>query len=504
MKRLILSIFVTVFCIIALCGNGWAVTSTFTDTGDHLWGTAGNWDNGIPDATVDAVISAGTTALNLGSTARACKTFTATGTSGLTITGSAAFSVSGNFTIDSNVTWNTTGNLYMVAAGTFTTGNATITCAIWGDNGQAGAKTLTVGSSTINCTNVSWGTVEPTVTANTATINVTTPASEVTWLYFGSGKTWAGTTTINVNQTGSIHLATAGTFGNLTINMPPYDAGKAAPYAFLFGNITITSTFTLVGSDYAYRPKIAGYAGWSEAGTVTITAGAVAISKAIDFQGITGAGAASWDLSAIPSGNMGGNSGITFRTPATYYLIVGDNLYQDYNNCYSATDDGAARTAGGTSVFPLPQDTLIIDDNSFGAAGNKFYFHYGMRSGNIDASRLTKSTTLALPRNLYGDLIYTGSGIVLATGDYPMTRADARLKNESSDTLDIKIRSSINQSNMTIKSYGGTVRLMGNLTTEGTITLTLGTLDLHHYTITGTFVNTAGTVINTPRGGFFF
>lgn len=500
MKRIILSIFL----LLLICGNALAVTSTFTDTGDHLWETAANWSAGVPDATVDAVISAGTTALHLGSTARACKTFTATGTSGLTITGSAAFSVSGNFTIDSNVTWNTTGNLYMVAAGTFTTGNATITCAEWGDNWQAGDKTLTVGSSTINCTNISWGGAAMTITANTATINIVPVTNAAA--YFG-GKVWGGTVKITLGSSTTSYImslqdSAANTFGNLSVTFNLNTNGQASSSLYLYHSPTISGTFTVVGSDTMIRPMISGYVGWSAAGIATITAATVDITKAIDFRSITGAGAGSWDLSAIPSGNLGGNSGITFRTATTYYLAQADGR-QNYNNVYSVANDG---TADGTSVFPLTQDTLIINDNSFAGTGQTFHFHSGTYNGTIDASGLTKAENLGLPRYAFGDLIYTSPAITIATGINKTVIIDARLKDESSAALSLNISRDTGLSEFTVSSLGGTVKLAKNLLNAGgTFTLATGTLDLHHYTISGgTFTNSGGTVINTPRGGFFF
>jgi hypothetical protein len=501
MKKIILIL----ICLFGLVGQAWAVTSTFTDTGDHLWGTSGNWDNGVPDATIDAVISTGTTALNLGSTARVCKTLTATGTSGLTVTGSAQMSVSGSVTLDSNVTWNTTGNFYMVAAGTFTTGNAAITCAILGDNTQSGTKTLALGSSTINATGVRF-LYSPVVSANTSTINIGSAVIN----YFG-GRDWGNSTlniTISSAGVGRIEDAGTNTFGTVTVIFAS-NISNPATYFMIDGNLTISGTFTIVGSPGEIRPIIQS----KTVGTQrTITADTVVITGSVDFQDIAGAGDGSWDYhtgSVAQIGDCGGNNTTIksgARTPTTYYAIIGTQNYrQDYNDVWTTVDGGESRVAGGTSVFPLPQDTIIFDDYTWSDTGNTFVFHAYTRTGTVDASGLTEANTLGLPRCVFGDIIYTGSGVTVED-TITIQLIDARLKSESSDTLDINIVPSVPVIHApSAVSYGGTIRLLHDLVGISTFTLTIGTFDLNGHTLSCTVLSSsnsnARTIQDSAGGG---
>ena len=106
--------------------------------------------------------------------------------------------------------------------------------------------------------------------------------------------------------------------------------------------ITCTNTFTANGNSATNRLLIDS----SVKGTArTITAATVSCTN-VDLQDITGAGAGSWDLSAITglSGDCGGNSGITFTSPTT-------------QDCSAGT---TWSTATWTSRVPLPQDTATF------------------------------------------------------------------------------------------------------------------------------------------------
>ena len=221
------------------------MATEFNDaTADHKWSTAGNWSSGKPDSADAITIDAGVTSLIIDEAA-SCLSFDATGTAGITISGTGTITCYGNFTLDANVTINTwygslrfstnacifdpagrniTGvasisaqagadlsfdddvnlgsghGLFVLNAGSsLTTNDHTITCGLFYDQAAVGAITLNLGTSTINCTNVSFGSATITKSTATETINCTIIAD--TTFNFNT-VTW-GTVTITAEPTGA-------------------------------------------------------------------------------------------------------------------------------------------------------------------------------------------------------------------------------------------------------------------------------------------------------------
>ena len=404
--------------------------------------------------------------------------FNASGTltsNGVSFTSTASVRVTaGTLTLSGTFT-SAAKPLYIYGTSTFASANQTMTCGIFGDNDTAGTVTLTPGTSTINCSNVVFATATLTVTANTAAINLTSTVDIIA--NFG-GKTWGGTTTVQMTAGKVLTLNGANSIQNLSIS---YTADNILSGLTLGANQTVPGTFTFAGAAIVSRPIIKS----SAVGTArTITAGTVTITGAVDFQDIVGAGAGSWNLSTIASGNLGGNSGITFRTPANYYLDFGTANAAMTDNCWATSSGGGA---GGTGVFPLPQDTIVIDDLSWDDTPNTFTVTVNHRVGKIDASALTEADTITLSTGVthYGSFILTGSGLTVnfaASG--AIIYIDARVRNEASENLLINRNGSIGAGVPTIYSYGGTVQLSSALTHTGTFTLTQGTFDLNGQILT--------------------
>jgi hypothetical protein len=137
--------------------------------------------------------------------------------------------------------------------------------------------------------------------------------------------------------------------------------------------------------------------------TKTITSAANSFQNC-DFEDITGAGAASWDLSAITglSGDCGGNSGITFTTPATMYWYNDAGSYSDASNWFLATNGG-----GGAGRVPLPQDAARWDANSFSVGPGQVVTVDMIRLANIDTTGVSNTPAFSLTLNAeyYGDFI---------------------------------------------------------------------------------------------------
>lgn len=277
-----------------------------------------------------------------------------------------------------NVTYNATSNGSWQMTGAHNTGaTATVnltkgtldvngqTCS-WGifNSNNANTRTITLGAAAITMTGsstASWtigGGASPTVTANTATITLTGSAAGIN---LGTNVTWAGTT-IEITGSGLCYWGTASTVTNLTRTGT---AAKTDTFE-IRTNATCTGTFTCTGNSDINRINLRS----NTNGTArTITAATVAITRT-DLRDITGAGAGSWDLSAVTggSGDQGGNTDITFSTPAT--------------QTWSGTSGGNWSTNAWTSRVPLPQDDVVIS-SAFDAS----------QTVTADMPRLGKSIT---------------------------------------------------------------------------------------------------------------
>jgi len=120
-------------------------------------------------------------------------------------------------------------------------------------------------------------------------------------------------------------------------------------------DLTISGTWTPTGSaanrDYVYS-TVRGTPHAISAGAVT--------AEYLDLEDVTAAGAASWDLRAIPggSGDCGGNSGAGLQ----FTVAAGNWLRGSGNRSFSTAANWADAVdhAAGTGRVPLPQDTAYL------------------------------------------------------------------------------------------------------------------------------------------------
>jgi hypothetical protein len=327
-----------------------------------------------------------------------------------------------------------------------------------------------------------------------------------------------GNTIVNVGDTRLFYVMDSNTFSNLTVNINS-DNGYETSF-FLVANQTVTNTFTINGNSLTNGRTQRGSISSNAYGTkYTITAGAVVATGNFDVQDIGGAGTANWDFSGIAAGNCGGNTGITFRAPRTFYVVKAGTgsagTYQDYMNVWATTSGGIPADRYSNEV-PLPQDTIVIDNNSFSnpSTGNSWYFHNGNRTGSVDVSALTNANFIAFPLYTYGNLTYTGSGITTPSGNYVGPWFDARLKNEAGTTLNVNITTATGgydggigaMTTVTSNQRGsiGTVKLLSNWNFAGTFKQkTPAVLNLGGKTLrVGTYTPAGGT--STISGGYAY
>jgi hypothetical protein len=147
--------------------------------------------------------------------------------------------------------------------------------------------------------------------------------------------------------------------------------------------VTVTHNLVITGASTTNRLLVSS-------GTVgtpgTITAASVTATNA-DFQDITAAGAANWDLSGIAggSGDAGGNTGITFTAPVDQHWV-------------SASGGNWSDVTKWTSRVPLPQDNVFFN-NAFGTS--QIITADMPRMGkNIDFTGATWTTSLTLSSSI--------------------------------------------------------------------------------------------------------
>ena len=450
MKRI--TTFLTLIILLALATAGWAATNTFNVAGNAS--TTTSWTLGhVPtDGTEDAVIAANCTV----DTAISCNNFTIN--ANFVLSGASPIDIAGIVTNNSSATVTYSGNLTATTTGTKAH-------------------------------------------------------------HFGANKTWSGTIAFHYTGTGASHLSEdSGThFGNLTLDFTGIAGVDGGSFQFDSVPNTVDGVFTIISycttSTFANGKPIVSCGN----GTANITVnGSIAVTGAVDFRGIHAAGTASWDLSSLLVGNCGGNTGITFRSPQTFYLVLGDFNGQFYGNGGVATGGNPASYAtssGGATSYaniPMPQDTLKIDNNTWGAyTGHNFIFHAGTRACNIDASGLTNvGNTIGIPDSAYGNIDYTGAGCAAATST-PNGYMCPRVKYESSANLTINVPSVLPAGQTVRFGEGnptasvGTVQLLSDLNI-GAATLNDSTLDLNgHSLICPTFVtaSTKTKVLTDTAGG---
>ena len=381
----------------------------------------------------------------------------------------------GTMTFASAVNFNGTGGTWTLAsafndgassitltAGTLNTAGFTVTCGTFNQSGTT-TRALNLGASTINLS-VNWTATATNLTFNAGTSTIQLSSSAPT--FDGGGLTYN-----NVSFTSGavtiITIPSTGTFNNLTFASR---SSVGISIVVLSANQTITGTFTipapttLGASRYQVLSATLGT-------TRTITAAAVNLTD-VDFQDITGAGAATWSGTRL--GDCKGNSGITFPAAKTvYWNLAGSNNW-------SAT--GWATTQTGTPAttnFPLAQDTAIFTDTN-PASGNTITINATYSLGTIDFSLRTVALTVASSTSLYVYGSTTLSSAITMSGSATWTYAS-----RGGTQVIISAGRTWTQP-LTVSSIGGTVQLGDACTRSGVATVTSGTLDLNNYALTCT------------------
>ena len=368
--------------------------------------------------------------------------------------------------------------------GTLDTNGQTISMSTF-DSDNSNTRVLTLGASALTFDRnalTQWDittTTGLTFTANTASITL----SGTTPTFTGGGLTYGGT--VSLTGSGTATITDSNTFANLTRTGT---AVKTSVFQ-LNADQTVTGTLTLSGNSAINRLLVNSNT-VGTARTITNT-GATMTWSNVDFRDIT-LGTA-YDASGITgkSGDVGGNTNITFTTAANQYWKKGSSANWSASNWFT--------TSGGSTAgrVPLPQDTAIFDANSV-TAGSVTITQDMSRIGSVDFTGVTNTPTFTISVAT----IVNGS-MTLVSGMTITESAGSTFTGRGSYTLTTAGLSTTRDK--TLNAPGGTLTLQDNFTTTGDIFLTNGTFNANNFDINagGFFSNNSNTRVLTMGSGTF-
>lgn len=416
-----------------------------------------------PAGSGGATVTATSTSITFKATS-GTKTIDANGVSfstafgGVTIDGvGGTFSLSNDFNTGGN--WTTTN-------GTFTTNGYDIICGTFGSS-NSNTRSVTIDNSLIDSTGWNFATTTNLTFSYTgSTIRVSTLSG---LSFSGGGLTYADVE-LETGVNGTLTVVGSNTFGNLSVA----NIGQNQIISLTAGTTqTVSGTFTATGYGQGNGVYIQSA---TRGSTATINAAAISLTDCL-FEDITGAGAASWSGTRV--GNCGGNSGITFSSPVTRYWVGN-------GGSYSGTTHWSTSSGGSSGAScPLPQDTAIVDANSF-SSGSQTLTIDSKRLGNWDFTGVDNSPALTLTASsfLYGDFIMDSGLGTVTTG--------AQTFRGRTQTMHLAGGGKSFSGNLTMDTLStNTLQLTGSITTSGTFTHTSGSLDLNTYTCTSTTFSTS-------------
>jgi hypothetical protein len=427
-------------------------------------------------ARTSALTLAGSTAINIHGNWKFGTGVTRTYSGAITFTGDKTQSVLSNgisfanaFTINSPRSTLTFDDAFIntstitVTRGKLNVGSSNITVSGLASN-NSNFREVSLGSSTITCTSttpVNFSTVGLGFSAGTSTI-VCNTASGFT---FGGG----GFTYYDVSLTGTaavgIGISGVNTFNNLSIAAPSAAGIKTVSIS---DNQVISGTFTISGGAGNQRTLVFS----NTLGTArTLTVGTLTATDC-DFRDITIAGTAAGS-SPTRAGDWGGNTGITFPAPKTVYWNLAGT--QDWNaNAWAATSGGSP----DVNNFPLAQDTAVFNEaGSVGTVTLLSTFAIGTFNASARTSAMTLTTSTNAPV-VYGNWLF-GTGVTSSSTTGTITFAGRGTPTITSNGVTFGCP-------ITIDCITGTVQLADALSLDAarTLTLTTGTFDAVTYSVT--------------------
>jgi len=375
-----------------------------------------------------------------------------------------------------------------VIIGKLDTDDKSVSVAVFSSATTTYNREIDLGSSAITITggaSYDWymASTNLTFAAGTSTITLTGADGE----FNGAGLTYNN---VVISGSGSASVLGTNNFANFTRTGTAVKTDDIT----LSANQTITGTLTLNGNSATNRLLVKSD---TPATYRVLTTAAVSASN-VDFLDIQGAGAASWDLSAITggSGNAGHNAGITFTTATDCYWVDNSGEWSDVTH-WSSSSGGI----GGTTRIPLVQDTAMFDANSI-AIDSRVIELDMPRVGNIDCEDVERDPQFdgngagAGDINLWGDIIL---------GDVDWTPANTYFYGRG--TQEVTSNGEQFTSDVYIYNYGSVLSIEDDFVTSSLVVLYAGTLNMQGSRMTAwQFLSTTTTYTRSIafEGGEFY
>jgi hypothetical protein len=360
-------------------------------------------------------------------------------------------------------------NILTLTAGSLDTNGQSITCARILVTGSS-TRSLSLGASVINIKSNGGGNVWDATTTTGLTFNAGTSsitAAETNTTFVGGGLTYYNLT-ISHSSGGSFSITGDNTFNNLS----SINSGNNTRLS-LGGNQTVNGTFSATG---ASSTAIGFIYSTVRGAQRTLTVATLGTVNNIVLQDVVAAGAAgTWNLTAQTVGDGGGNSGITFPTGITHYLVTTATSNWNVAANWKTTSGGATTTAH----LPLPQDTVVFDANSFNATGRTFTINAQV-TPTLDFRNVTNSPTLAF--TITAGILYLRGSLYLPSTVTVSGTTSITFCGRSTDVLmtnGVTITNSI-----ALETPGGSVTLQDALTASSNLVVTYGTFNANNFNVT--------------------
>lgn len=448
-----------------------AATTSLMDIGDATAG-AGNVSISISSTSTVTLTAVGSIRLRSSNT-----TQQTIDTGGKTMPSLDVNVAGGNYLL-SNYGWASTGT-FTLTAGTFDTAGYNCSSSTF-TAGGAGVKVLTLGTTV-------WTTSQTNTPINFSGTNLTLNpgTSKIITNPTANAAVWGGYTWNDVTFNGA-----GNTITNTLIASTVTRTGTASKNDILrlAGNITCT-TFVADGNSVNNRILISS----SVDGTSRTITAATVVSSYSDWSDITGAGAGSWNLSAITggSGDALGNSGLTFTTAVDRYAMAAGNA--DSTAMWSATNGGST----GASI-PLPQDDIYFTSS---AGAGTYVMNMPRQGKNWNCTGFTRTLQASTQVwNIYGNVTLGAAGTYSNVGSGSHSFAGRGTHTITSNGSVFAGASGV--PTVSINGFGGTYTLQDAMThSTGTISILQGTFNTNNFSLTAVTPSVTGSLVRTVNLG---
>lgn len=516
----------------AIVFAGYGQTTSWRGTSSTAWATASNWTNGVPTATVDAILGdanfTGTFQPSITATST-CKALTVGGSRATTLTVNGALTVSGDFVVTTLGTVSHTGNTITVrgnwtTTGTYTPTVITATVVLAGTtqaiNNATTFSRLTInsGSSTTLAANISVTnafTVSGIIDPVTATRTVTLTGSSFTVNSLGRVKVYAATFAGNYTVVPTLNARAIVEYASSTINQSiavlSYGtlAISGGTVKTLSGNVTLQSPSNAGGNvtvsegtldlgTFTLNRNAAGGGTFSVSNGATLLIGgtnSLPLNYNTTTFGVTSTvvyGGGNQTITAKTYGNLTvtGTTGNVVKTfPATAMTVAG-NFTSVVGTAASVTSNANA-VITVTGNVSIGSSTIVNGGSSNHVVGGN-WTNNGTYNGNTGAVRFNRASGLISGTGVqnFNNVTVAGNGVTCSSNNITLT---GNLATTGTGTFTHNAGGTITFSG-TSKTIGGNNISLSNVVISGSVTTTASFVIGSNLTTSGSFSATGGTI----------